>query len=125
MKSIVLLSLVFFLCTAEKCGSEKPDITQGIYKGKLEVKGICMNYTISALSPIDTSMVVADWTDESTGKSYKNAFGLGNPCHFPASLKAGDEFRFAIDTSKQEDCIVCMAYYPTPSKKLSIKILPD
>ena len=69
-------------------------------------------------------MVAASWTDENTGKTYKDAFALGNPCNFPATINQGDEFYFIIDsTKKQEQCIVCMAYYPTPPKKLFIKVV--
>lgn len=94
------------------------------YKGRLEVKGICMNYTISVLEGhIDTSLTVADWTDETTGKQYKNVFKLGSPCNFPANLEKGDEFYFEIDSSAVQNCAVCMAYYPTPSKSLAIKVI--
>lgn len=123
MKTILVLCSIFLFCSAEKCGTEKTDKSAGTYKGRLEIQGICMNYTISMTEgPADTSLVVAKWTDESTGKSYQNVFGLANPCDFPSSLKAGDEFIFTIDTSANKECVVCMAYYPTPSKKLSIKI---
>ncbi|HRF24893.1 MAG TPA: hypothetical protein PLR98_12040, partial [Chitinophagaceae bacterium] len=93
-------------------------------KGRLEVSGICSNITISVIEgKIDTSKIVTQWTDETTDKNYSHAFKLGNPCNFPDTLKAGDEFYFTIDTAKQEDCAVCMAYYPTPSKSLNIKVL--
>ncbi len=83
-----------------------------------------MNYTLSVIEGnIDTSLVNGSWTDESTGKSYKQAFGLANPCDFPETIKEGDEFYFVIDTAKGKNCAVCMAYYPTPSRKLSIKVV--
>ena len=94
------------------------------YKGRLEVAGICKNYTISVTDGnIDKKLVVEEWTDEATGKKYSNAFKLGNPCEFPEQLKAGSEFYFVIDTSQQKECMVCMAYYPTPPKSLSIKVV--
>jgi hypothetical protein len=81
-------------------------------------------YTVSIQSKnFDTSMVVANWTDQNSGKTYKNVFELGSKCKFPDSLKAGDEFYFTIDTTSVQNCMVCMAYYPTPPKKLSIKVL--
>lgn len=124
MKLILLLSSVFLLTTsADKCSNKKTADT-GTYKAKLEVKALCMNYTLSLVEGnLDTSLIVANWTDESTGKSYKNVFGLGSPCTFPASIQQGDEFYFTIDTAQKRDCAVCMAYYPTPSKKLMIKVL--
>lgn len=83
-----------------------------------------MNYTISLQDPIDTSLVVANWTDESTGKSYKNVFALGSRCNFPSDIKEGDEFYFAIDSTTVQNCAVCLIYYPVPPKKLSIKVIP-
>lgn len=94
------------------------------YKGKLEIKAICMNYTISVIEgDMDPGKIVEDWTDESTKKEYHNVFKLGSPCTFPASIKEGDEFYFTIDTTTVQNCAVCMAYYPVPPKSISIKVL--
>jgi hypothetical protein len=94
------------------------------YKGKLEIKGICSNYTIKIVEgKLDTSLIAANWTDEHTGKAYTNVFALGSPCTFPENINEGEEFYFMIDTAKQ-DCNVCMAYYPTPNKRLTIKVVP-
>ncbi|MDZ4796375.1 MAG: hypothetical protein SGI83_19055 [Bacteroidota bacterium] len=122
MKQFILVSaLTTLLLSNSDCNKKTSTGTR--YKGKLEIAGICMNYTIRVTegNP-DTSIVAANWTDESTKKSYTNVFRLGNPCDFPATIKQGDEFYFTIDTTKGKDCIVCMAYYPTPSKAVSIKI---
>jgi len=82
-----------------------------------------MNYTIKLLGgDIDTSQISSNWTDEVTGKQYKKVFALANPCSFPSSIKQGDEFYFYLDTSTEKGCITCMAYYPKPPKKLSIKV---
>jgi hypothetical protein len=95
------------------------------YKARLEIKGICMNYTISLLEgDIDSSKIEKSWTDENSGKSYSNAFALGNPCDFPSDINAGDTFYFNLDTTEQKPCVVCQAYYPTPAKKLNIKVEP-
>ena len=83
-----------------------------------------MNYTIKIVEgTIDTSKTEANWTDEVTQNQYTNVFRLGNPCDFPATIKQGDEFYFTIATSKDKECAVCMAYYPTPAKALSIKVV--
>ena len=65
-----------------------------------------MNYTLRLLEGnIDTSLITANWTDESTGKSYTNVFGLGSPCTFPSNIEQGDDFYFMIDSySKQQLC---------------------
>ena len=121
MKLFIALAVLFSLTiAADGCKKNKDNV----YKGKLEIKALCMNYTIKVVEgKTDTSMVTANWTDESTNKSYTNVFGLGSPCSFPASLKEGDEFYFTIDTTGKKGCAVCMAYYPTPPKKLSIKVI--
>jgi hypothetical protein len=94
------------------------------YKGKLVIKAMCMNYTISVISgKIDKSLIQQTWTDKSTGKTHHNVFALGSQCSFPADIKEGDEFYFKIVGKSDPDCVVCMAYYPTPEKKLSIAVL--
>ena len=120
---LILLSVLFISLSAEKC-SDKKEVT-GEFKAKLEVKALCMNYTLTLQEgKLDTSFVNASWTDETTNKTYKNAFGLVNPCDFPASVKEGDEFWFVIDsTTKGKECAVCLAYYPTPSKKLWVRVI--
>ena len=126
MKVLLILSSFILLSASTKsCKDRKEqDLAPGVYKGRLELKELCMNYTISIQSKnFDTSMVVTNWIDENTGKTYKNVFGLGSRCTFPDSLKTGDEFYFTMDSTTVQNCMVCMAYYPTPRKKLSIKIL--
>lgn len=125
MKLLFFLSSVFILTvSADKCGSKKKNGATTTYKAKLETKALCMNYTLRLLEgDIDTSLVTANWVDESTGKSYTNVFGLGSPCTFPSSIEQGDDFYFQIDTSQKQECAVCMAYYPTPPRKLSIKVV--
>ena len=95
------------------------------YKAKLEIKALCMNYTLRLVEgSIDTSLISGNWMDETTHKSYQNVFALGNPCNFPATIEQGQDFNFVIDTaSVQKQCAVCMAYYPTPPKKLFIKVV--
>ncbi|RYG27293.1 MAG: hypothetical protein EOO01_41590, partial [Chitinophagaceae bacterium] len=106
MKNIQTLFIIpglFLLAfSADTCKSKKA--ANGVYKAKLEIKGICSNYTLRLLEgDLDTTVVTANWTDETTGKSYKNVFGLANPCSFPASIQEGNEFYFQIDSSGKKD----------------------
>ena len=121
MRILIILTGVWMLCmSADGCKKKK----DGVYKGRLEIKALCMNYTISIIEGnADSSIVTPNWTDESTNKSYQNVFGLDSRCNFPSSIKEGDPFYFVIDTSAPRDCAVCMAYYPTPPKKLSIRLI--
>jgi hypothetical protein len=128
MKVLFLATSLMLLVAKEDCKNKEGNANatiSGCYKGKLEVKGGCMNYTISITSPnVDTSLAMASWTDENTGKSYKNVFGLKSRCTFPDNINAGDEFYFTIDSTSVQNCAVCLMYYPVPSKKLSIKVIP-
>ncbi len=118
-----LLSILFAAAILAGCTGSKKNASQ-TYKARFEIDGICSNYTFKLLEgSLDKSLIEANWTDESTGKPYTDVFGLANPCNFPQNVKKGDEFYFVLDTSKQKDCAVCMAYYPTPQKKLAIKVV--
>jgi hypothetical protein len=123
MKLFIVLSAISILMISAGDCSKKTS-AEVKYKGRLEIAGMCMNYTIKVLQgKMDHSKIAAGWTDETTGKSYTHVFGLKNPCQFPGSIKAGDEFYFYIDTSVNKGCITCLAYYPTPSQKLSILVI--
>jgi hypothetical protein len=116
-----LLVLILFVSSSSTCNKTTGNST--CFKGKLEIKGICSNYTIRLLEGnMDTSKIESNWTDENTGKSYRNVFGIVNPCILPTDLKEGDEFYFTLDSTSKRDCTVCMAYYPTPARKLNIKV---
>ncbi|MCW3074795.1 MAG: hypothetical protein JWP69_1864 [Flaviaesturariibacter sp.] len=124
MKLLFYSLLVMATVSNYACQPQKKAMVN-CYKGRLEIKALCMNYTIKVLdSGIDRSLIVDQWKDESTGKTYTNVFALGSRCTFPANLKEGDEFYFTINNTPNQDCAVCMAYYPVPEKKLSIKVLP-
>src|SRR5882757_5855344 len=95
LRSLIVIS-IFLLASAEKCSQKKDGMP--VYKGRLEIKAMCYNYAIKLLEGnIDTSKIVANWTNASTKRSYTNVFALKNPCNFPASIKEGDEFYFTID----------------------------
>ena len=120
MKIFALFPFAFILLvTTGNCKNEN-----SAYKGKLEVKGMCMNYTIKLLEgKIDPLKLVAEWKNEVTGKTHNNVFALGSVCNFPSTINEGDEFYFTIDTTYVSNCAVCLAYYPKPAKSIAIKVV--
>jgi hypothetical protein len=121
MKMLFSFTILFFLVTSRQDCSRIKKSGGQVYRGRLEIKGICMNYTIRLLEGnLDSTLISPQWTDETTGKSYTQVFGLGSRCTFPANIEQGDEFSFRIDTAASKQCAVCLAYYPTPAKHLSI-----
>jgi hypothetical protein len=122
MKTFILAPFAFILMvTIDKCKNKNEN---SVYKGNLEVKGMCMNYTIKLLEGnIDASKLVAEWKNEVTGKTHNNVFALGSVCNFPSTINEGDEFYFTIDTTYVSNCAVCLAYYPKPAKSIAIKVV--
>ena len=126
----MLVLLVSLLSTFDSCKKENKEGLSNCepyptfcYKGRLEVKGMCGNYTISVIEGnISPSLIQASWKDPRTNKTYKNVFGLQNICDFPSSLQEGDTFYFSIKNSFNNNCITCAGYYPTPEKVLPISV---
>ncbi len=125
MKLILIGAFLLLSVSQKKCTRSPPRLpVSNCFKGKLEIKGICSNYTIKLIEGnIDSSKIDAFWTDETTKKQYTNVFALGSPCTFPSTIETGDQFYFTVDTSATQDCAVCMAWYPHPQKALKIKVL--
>ncbi len=100
------------------------ELLTNCYKGRLEIKGICDNYTIKLLEgDMPSGLIDALWTNSVTGLTYQNVFRLENPCAFPETTKEGDEFYFQVLATNNESCVNCKALYPTPSKGLNIQVL--
>jgi hypothetical protein len=113
-----------------ECQKKSSDVervfTDTQFKGRLEIKGICMNYTIKLLEgEMDPALYQKSWTDQHSGKTHTNVFALRSYCTFPSHLNEGDEFYFEIENEVDPNCGVCQAYYPTPSKKLSIGVFSN
>ena len=125
MKIVLVTAIVALTLGQKKCSSKKPasGVSTTCFKGRLEVKGPCSNYTIKLLEGVmDTSNLVASWKNEATQKTYTHVFALASACSFPDTIKEGDEFYFTLG-SKPQNCMVCMIYYPKPPKALSITVL--
>ncbi|SDD17667.1 hypothetical protein [Niabella drilacis] len=121
--TLVIAAAVFSAITA--CSSKATKGGGTRYKARFEVAGMCSNYTFSVIEGrIDPLLVAATWTNPQTNKTYWKAFGISNPCDFPSGIKEGDVFYFEIVPAKKDpQCAVCMAYYPTPERKLNIKVV--
>jgi hypothetical protein len=115
---LFLFSLTIFLGSCDKEGAEI------CIKGKLLIKGICMNYVIQDVDGVlGAEAIESSWRDPSTGSVYANVFALGSPCDFPLSIEEGQEFSFTVDISGgAPGCGVCQAYRPVPAKSLKIKV---
>jgi hypothetical protein len=125
MKLFFILGSLVMLSAEKTCSNKTADGNYDqCFRGKLEIKANCMNYTISIIDGnMDTSLYVPSWKDENTGREYKNVFALGSKCKFPNTINEGDEFYFVIDSTTKQDCAVCMMYYPVPGKSLPIRII--
>ncbi len=125
MKIVLVAAIAALTLGQKKCSNKKlsSSVSSTCFKGRLEVKGPCANYTIKLLEGgMDTSNLVASWQNDATKKTYTNVFALASACSFPDSIREGDEFYFALG-SKPQNCMVCMIYYPKPPKALSITVL--
>ena len=115
--------LAFFVLLNISCNKSN-DTIQNCFKGKLVLKGLCMNYVIQIIEgDVDKALYESSWQNPLTSTTYQNVFGLASICTFPSTIKEGDEFYFSIPKSSiVQTCAQCMAYSPTPSKKISIEI---
>lgn len=117
---ILMTGIVSYRCNNKMAPAD------GVLKGKLVIKEICSHYVVQVMNGnLDTSLVSNGWRDDKRNKTYDNVFTVSNRCGFAAAnLNEGDEFEFTIDKNPPpEDCLVCMAYYPTPDKKNVIKVI--
>lgn len=120
--TIILLFTTALATSGFQCNKEKYKKISECIKGRLEIKGICLNYVIKVLEgDIDTSKITS-WKDPQTGTDYQNVFALGSPCTFPADIKEGDEFYFHLIENINQDCAICEAYRPVPDKKNMISV---
>jgi len=106
---------------------DEPSCEEGpVHLGKLAVQGICMNYVITVEGEVpenwyEKGFVAKSWVDPYEEIIYSNAFRLASICDFPDEIKEGDQFYFTL-YEKEQLCAQCLAYSPTPSETLSIKV---
>ncbi len=110
-----LLPLFAFQC--------EEDRDLNVYKGKLAIAGICGNYTIELLEgDLSSDLYENSWVDPQTNNSYTKAFRLANYCDFPTAIQQGQEFYFSLEPSPNNQCVTCLAVYPTPDKSIAIRV---
>ncbi|MFN5422567.1 MAG: hypothetical protein ACK5AO_04810 [bacterium] len=122
MKLLSLVSAFFLFFTCNKSNTVQ-DQSRCI-KGKLLIKGICMNYVIQVVDgEVGAHDVANIWKHPETGVEYRNVFALDNKCDFPSTINEGDEFYFKVPDEKTEEaCGVCRAYSPVPPESLFIEV---
>jgi CRISPR/Cas system CMR subunit Cmr6 (Cas7 group RAMP superfamily) len=123
---VSLLALVSTLSCKEedRLTTDPVECSQPI-QGRLAIKGICMNYVLEVLDPINPEWVETEWVHPDTQVSYTNAFRLGSVCTFDDSLNEGDLLYFEASPEPfkgDENCAVCLAYSPTPNKTLYLRL---
>ena len=127
-----LFKILLLLLPLMQCDSIDPILDDSsceegpVYLGKLAVQGICMNYVITVESQVpeewyDKGVIAKTWVDPWEDITYSNAFRLGSICDFPDEIKEGDQFYFTL-IKEEQLCAQCLAYSPTPSETLSIKV---
>lgn len=125
--SILLILLPLMQCDSIDPLLGEPSCEEGpVYLGKLALQGICMNYVITVEGEVpedwyEKGFVAQSWVDPYEEITYPNAFRLGSICDFPNEIKEGDQFYFTL-SDKEQLCAQCLAYSPTPSETLSIKV---
>ena len=121
---VVLIALAFVSFTCNKPASPiSSEAVSGCYTGKLVKKGICGQYVIELQSTRTQDLEIATtWNDPSSATNYQNVFTVANPCDFPASIKQGETFTFAIASKEINTCALCEAFTPTPAAKNLIAV---
>ena len=115
--------VTFFIFLNISCNKSN-NTSVACFKGKLVLKGLCMNYVIQITEgDVDKALYESSWQNPSTNTTYQNVFGIERVCTFPSTIKEGDEFYFSIPKRPiVQTCAQCMAYSPTPNKKINIEI---
>ena len=117
---LYLAAITILLFSSCKSGTK---VSSSQLTGKLVIAELCDHYVISVeKGKIDPAKVVASYRDEKRATTFTNVFTVANTCSFSKSgLHEGDIFSFELTDASTEECARCMAFYPTPDKKLFIK----
>ncbi|KYP14304.1 hypothetical protein [Flavihumibacter sp. CACIAM 22H1] len=119
MSCFLLLTLTFI----SGCKSGSRTSASGPLIGKLVISEICNHFVVAVESgKIDPAKLTGHFRDEKRAAEFTRVFTVVNSCSFAqAGIKEGDRFYFETTPARiNQDCMVCMAYYPTPAASLSI-----
>mgnify|MGYP006150603189 FL=1 len=116
--------LVAFIILLNISCNKSNNTSVACFKGKLVLKGVCMNYVIQITEgDVDKALYESSWQNPLTNTTYQNVFGLASIYTFPSTIKEGDEFYFTIPKNPvAQTCAQCKAYSPIPAKTISIEI---
>ena len=68
----------FFILLNISCNKSN-NTSVACFKGKLVLKGLCMNYVIQIIEgDVDKALYESSWQNPSTKTTYQNVFGLGS-----------------------------------------------
>ena len=85
--------LIAFIILLNISCNKSNDTSVACFKGKLVLKGICMNYVIQIVEgSVNPTLFEQSWVNPFTNTTYQNVFGLESTCTFPSSIKAFNRF---------------------------------
>jgi hypothetical protein len=122
MNSLLVSLLLTIMCWSCKSTAVQNKSVAPL-TGKLVISEICNHYVVALVSgKLDPAVLTARFYDEKRKSDYSNVFTVESKCSFAeAGISEGDLFTFELAAADyKEDCMVCMAYYPTPPTRLSI-----
>lgn len=124
MRPILLPATILFYIFCLSCKSTPVKSKTGTpLTGKLVISEICNHYVVALVAgKMDSALLTEKFQDEKRKSDYSLVFTVESKCSFAETgIREGDIFTFELaPASYKEDCMVCMAYYPTPPSRLNI-----
>lgn len=109
---VLIFSLLIY-ATCRKNGQSE------LISGKIVYRS-CATTVVEVTDPAFYAIAQDSWQQDPSRAARHHVFAVSNPCQLP-KLDTGQVFRFRIDSSGKNDCIVCMMYDNPPQTKHMIK----
>jgi len=126
MRVVLIALAVLTLFQNFQC-SKNEFISSECFKGRIEDIPNCGAPVIKILAG-DLSQIQyeASWQQPYTGEVFTNVFVAENFCDIQeAEMEPGEEFYFrVVSDMDDQDCVICAALFPVPSKTNKITIVP-